>query len=131
MQRSWLVEILKLADFFVQPGGPDAFNDYRLPSKLPEFLATGRPVVLPRANIGLRMQDGVNALLMQRGDAAEITQCVEKLVTNSELAERLGRVGRGFAIEHFNWPRSTEQLEGFYRDVLKRAHRAEPSLSLA
>jgi glycosyltransferase involved in cell wall biosynthesis len=124
VQRSWLVEILKLADFFVQPGGPDAFNNYRLPSKLPEFLATGRPVVLPRANIGLRMQDGVNALLMQRGDAAEITQCVEKLVTDSELAERLGRVGRGFAIEHFNWPRSTEQLEGFYRDVLKRTHLA-------
>jgi glycosyltransferase involved in cell wall biosynthesis len=123
VQRSWLVEILKLADFFVQPGGPDAFNNYRLPSKIPEYLATGRPVVLPRANVGLRMQDGVNALLMQRGDAEEITQCVERLLTDPALADRLGREGRRFAIEHFDWQRSTKGLEGFYRDVLARARR--------
>jgi glycosyltransferase involved in cell wall biosynthesis len=124
VQRSWLVEILKLADFFVQPGGPDAFNNYRLPSKIPEYLATGRPVVLPRANIGLHMQDGVNALLMQRGDAAEITQCVETLLSDPLLAGRLGQEGRRFAIEHFNWQRSTRQLEDFYRDVLARTRRA-------
>ncbi|MGA8611328.1 MAG: glycosyltransferase family 4 protein [Xanthobacteraceae bacterium] len=124
VQRSWLVEILKLADFFVQPGGPDAFNNYRLPSKIPEFLATGRPLVLPRANVGLQMKDGVNALLMQRGDAAEITQCVERLLTDPELAGRLGQEGRRFAIEHFDWQRSTKQLEGFYRDVLARTRRA-------
>ena len=66
------------------------------------------------------MQDGINALLMQRGDAAEITQCVERLLTDPVLAGRLGREGRRFAIEHFNWHRSTKQLEGFYRDVLAR-----------
>ncbi len=124
VQRSWLVEILKLADFFVQPGGPDAFNNYRLPSKIPEYLATGRPVVLPRTNVGLRMQDGVNALLMQRGDAAEITQCVERLLTDPALAGRLGQEGRHFAVEHFNWQRSTKGLEGFYRDVLARMRQA-------
>src|SRR5208282_4072960 len=36
---------LALADFLVQPGRADNFNDYRIPSKLPEFLAMGRPVV--------------------------------------------------------------------------------------
>jgi glycosyltransferase involved in cell wall biosynthesis len=127
VQRNWLVEILKLADFFVQPGGPDAFNNYRLPSKIPEFLATGRPLVLPRCNVGLLMEDGVNALIMQRGDAAEITQCVEKLLADPALAGRLGQEGRRFAIEHFNWQRSTEQLEGFYRDVLARARQVWPT----
>jgi glycosyltransferase involved in cell wall biosynthesis len=124
VQRNWLVEILRLADFFVQPGAPDAFNNYRLPSKIPEFLATGRPLVLPRANVGLLMQDGVNALIMQRGDAEEITRCVEKLLADPALAGRLGREGRHFAIEHFNWQRSAEQLESFYRDVLARTQRA-------
>ena len=32
---------LALADAFVQPGAPDEFNRYRLPSKLPEFLSHG------------------------------------------------------------------------------------------
>jgi glycosyltransferase involved in cell wall biosynthesis len=124
VRRGWLVEILKMADFFVQPGAPDAFNNYRLPSKIPEFLATGRPLVLPRTNVGLRMQDGVNALLMQRGDAAEIAQCVERLLTDAALADRLAREGRRFAIEHFDWQRSTKGLEGFYRDVLARTRRS-------
>jgi glycosyltransferase involved in cell wall biosynthesis len=118
VQRNWLVEILKLADFFVQPGGPNAFNNYRLPSKIPEFLAMGRPVVLARTNVGLRLQDRVNALLMERGDAAEITACVKELLVHPALADRVGRAGRRFAIEHFDWQRSTKQLEGFYRQLL-------------
>src|SRR5262249_55870210 len=63
---------LALADAFVQPGAPDDFNRYRLPSKLPEFLAMGRPVVLPHCNIGNDLADGENALLLERGDADEI-----------------------------------------------------------
>ena len=118
VRREWLVEILKLADFFIQPGGPDNFNNYRLPSKIPEFLAMGRPVILPKTNIGLQLQHRVNALLMERGDAAEITECVAALLTDPALADRVGQEGRRFAIEHFSWERSAKQLEGFYRQVL-------------
>ena len=50
-----------LADALVQPGRPDDFNDYRIPSKLPEFFAMGRPVILPRTNIGLVAKDGESA----------------------------------------------------------------------
>lgn len=120
VRRERLIKILKLADFFVQPGGPDEFNSYRLPSKLPEFFAMGRPVVLANTNIGLSMTDGVNAILMQRGDAAEITRCVETLMNDPALAERVGREGRRFAIEHFNWNRSAAQLAAFYRRLLRR-----------
>src|SRR5207302_264676 len=49
--RSRLLEILKLADVFIQPGAADEFNDYRLPSKLPDFLALGRPLILPATNL--------------------------------------------------------------------------------
>jgi glycosyltransferase involved in cell wall biosynthesis len=119
VRRDWLIELFKLADFFVQPGGPDDFNSYRLPSKLPELLAMGRPFVLPRTNIGLLMHDRISALLMQRGDAAEITECVERLLEDKELAERIGQAGRRFAIERFNWARSAQALESFYREVLR------------
>jgi len=62
----------------------------------------GRPLVLPKTNIGLLMHDRVNALLMQRGDAAEISECVEALLSDPILANRMGQAGRSFAIEHFN-----------------------------
>jgi glycosyltransferase involved in cell wall biosynthesis len=120
VRRNWLIDLFKLADFFVQPGGPDNFNSQRLPSKLPELLAMGRPVVLPKTNIGLLMHDRINALLMQRGDAAEITECLETLLSDPVLADRMGQAGRRFAIEHFNWERSTKHLESFYRRILGR-----------
>jgi glycosyltransferase involved in cell wall biosynthesis len=49
--RKDMPSLLSVADVLVQPGEPGRFNDYRFPSKLPEYLASGRPVILPRANI--------------------------------------------------------------------------------
>src|ERR1035437_6857698 len=57
VEKAKLPKLLALADVLVQPGRPGAFNDYRLPSKLPEFLAMGKPVVLPPTNIAALMQD--------------------------------------------------------------------------
>jgi glycosyltransferase involved in cell wall biosynthesis len=118
VRRDWVRDILRLADFFVQPGGPDNLNKYRLPSKIPEMLAVGRPLLLPAANIGLLLKDRVNALIMQRGDALEIIHRVKELFSDPDLPERLGRAGREFAIEHFDWQRSALRLVDFYRQIL-------------
>src|SRR5205814_8163093 len=75
-QRAEVPRYLRLADVLVQPGRPDGFNDYRLPSKLPEFFATGRPVVLPATNLGRFLADGEECTLLRRGDALEIAQVV-------------------------------------------------------
>ena len=77
----------------VQPGRPDAFNDYRFPSKLPEFLASGRPVMLPRTNIGLHLEDGVEALLLGHGDADEIADKVDGSPGTRSCARRSARAG--------------------------------------
>ena len=51
-------QLLVAADILVQPdGSPGPFNDYRFPSKLPDFFASGRPVVLPKTNIGLYLSE--------------------------------------------------------------------------
>ena len=118
VDRCRLVEILKLADVFVQPGRAGEFNDYRLPSKLPEFLASGHPLILPAANVGLRLRDGTDALLLRRGDATEIADRVADVLSDHELADRLGRNARSFAVENFNWQRSALGLENFYHATL-------------
>jgi glycosyltransferase involved in cell wall biosynthesis len=121
VDRCRLLEILKLADAFVQPGAADAFNDYRLPSKLPDFLALGRPLILPATNLGLRLRDGVDALLLHRGDAAEIADRVGAVLGDKELADRLARNARRFAIANFNWQQSASALDHFYRVRLAAA----------
>jgi glycosyltransferase involved in cell wall biosynthesis len=115
---------LALADAYVQPGPPDDFNRYRLPSKVPEFLAMGRPVILPRANIGLDLTDGEQALLLERGDAQEIAAKLELLLDDAALADRLGSAARNFALDQLSWRRNSLGLLGFYRKLL--GARAEP-----
>ncbi|MGU3544292.1 glycosyltransferase [Methylobacterium sp. A52T] len=113
LPRRKMIEVLKLADFFIQPGGCDEFNTYRLPSKLPEFLSLGKPVILPAVNIGRRLNDGRNALLLFRGDATEIADKVETLLKSGQ-SMLIGKAGREFAISNFNWALNAESLMKFY-----------------
>ena len=88
--RRHIPDLLHAADVLVQPGAPGGFDDYRFPSKLPEFFASGRPVVLPRANIGHDLSHERDALLLERGDAVEVAEAVGRLAASQELRERLG-----------------------------------------
>jgi glycosyltransferase involved in cell wall biosynthesis len=109
---------LALADAYVQPGAPDVFNRYRLPSKLPEFLAMGRPVILPDCNIGHDLIDGENALLLEQGNAVEIMERVEDLLADRALADRLGRGAREFAVGQLSWPKNAAALGDFFKRMM-------------
>jgi len=112
-----LAPLMALADFFVQPGLPDAFNDYRFPSKLPEFFALGRPVILPRTNLGNVVRHGVDAFVLERADAAGIAGAVRELRADPALAARLATGATQFAADHFSWRRSAEALAKFYASL--------------
>ena len=106
---------LAMADAYVQPGPPDDFNRYRLPSKLPEFLAMGRPVILPHCNIGNDLAHGEEALLLEQGNAMEIVIRIEELLADRELAARLGAGARRFAETQLSWRRNAEEVAEFLR----------------
>jgi glycosyltransferase involved in cell wall biosynthesis len=109
-----LPPLMALADIFVQPGWDDAFNRYRLPSKLPEFFALGRPVVLPRTNLGTVTRHGVDAYVVDRADADGIAAAVTALRRDPALRSRLADGATAFAAAHFSWARSAAALAKFY-----------------
>jgi glycosyltransferase involved in cell wall biosynthesis len=121
--RARVPELLAAGDILVQPGRPGPYSDYRFPSKLPEFLASGRPVVLPRANLGLQLQDESEALVLERGDAAEIYEKVARLATDPELRARIGDAGLSFALRELRWPAGVDRVESLYRDILSLERR--------
>lgn len=129
--RTRIPELLAAADVLVQPGAPGLFNDYRLPSKLPEFLASGRPVVLPRTNVGLLVEDGVHALLLERGDADEIAAAVERLLADPALRLRLGDEGRTFAVRELNWSRAVDRVQELYATIAGSGRPAVPARAIA
>jgi glycosyltransferase involved in cell wall biosynthesis len=94
LPKDELPDILALADVFVQPGKMDPFEDLRLPGKVPEFLAMGRPVLMPDVNISHLFRDGVDAVLLSTGSAEEIaSKCID-LFSDPQQAGRIGRAGR-------------------------------------
>ena len=112
--RSELPRLLDIADMYVQPGWTTPFNVRRFPSKVPEFLAMGRPVILPDLNIGRRLTDGENAIVLATGGARAIVDAICRLRNDKDLARRIGQGGSAFAIEHMDWNPRVTDLEDFY-----------------
>jgi glycosyltransferase involved in cell wall biosynthesis len=112
--RSDIPRLLAAADLLVQPGQSSEFNDYRFPSKLPEFLASGRPVILPRSNVGLLLKNGEEALVLEGGDSADIANAMEKLAADPDLRARIGRRGREFALRNLDWAQNVTVIPSFY-----------------
>jgi glycosyltransferase involved in cell wall biosynthesis len=112
--------LLSIADALIQPGTDDEFNRYRLPAKLPEFFAMGKPVVLPATNVGRVARDGVEAIVLPKVDAVAIFDAVKRLRDDPQLAQQLGEAAVRFSTEHFDWTKNGEKLEQFYEEVLAR-----------
>ncbi len=129
IEKAKLPQLLALADVLVQPGRTGAFNDYRLPSKLPEFLASGRPVVLPPTNLAALMQDGREAVFLPTGSPAEIADLSQRLFADAALCARLGEAAVVFARKYFDLATNTRALAEFYAATLARPSATDWSLA--
>lgn len=122
--------ILSLADVLVQPGANNSFNEFRLPGKLPEFFAMGRPIVVPRTNVGRFLRHGEEAWVLEKVDATSIVDAVLEIRHNRDLSQRLAAGATRFCQQHFNWKRNTETLDEFYRQITEsRKSRGDASIS--
>jgi glycosyltransferase involved in cell wall biosynthesis len=116
--RAELPRLLSISDVLVQPGRPDDFNNYRFPSKIPEFLASGRPVVLPRCNIGAYLENGREAIVLQNCGALEIARALENLLPDSSRKQLIGEAGAAFAKRHLRWSLVASRLWTFFTEVV-------------
>lgn len=119
-EHRMLPEILAIADILIQPGRADPFNDYRLPSKLPEFLAMGKPVIVPKTNIGRFMETMHHAIVLPSVDAIGIVETVKHLHTNPALRDRLGQGAVEFVKTHLSWTTNSKKLLSYYEKIFQR-----------
>lgn len=124
--------LLGLADFLVQPGTDDSFNEYRLPAKLPEFFAMGRPVLLPLTNVGRIVRHGQEAWVLPKMDALGIVDTLRMLRADEQLRSRLSAGALAFCQEHFSWSKNAATLENFYEQIRvtqpEQAHAPAPTV---
>lgn len=120
---SELIKYIAVADLLVQPGRCGSFNDYRFPSKLPMYFASGRPVILPPTNIGAYMTDSVECLHLNDGSPKDIALKMNLLLKNDNLAKMIGRNGREFARNNFSWAKTAQHIKEFYAHILETHNR--------
>ena len=85
--------------------------------KILEALAMSTPVVTtPRCSYTLGTQHGTHLLVAK--DPQEYTDAIVKLVSDPLLAQRLGRMGRQFVVERYNWASATSTLNRLYEAVM-------------
>jgi len=118
--REDLPDIMAAADIFVQPGASGLFNDYRIPCKLPEYFAMGRPVILPRTNLGLTVEHGRNAFVLNDATAEGIVGAVIKIGTDKELATKLADGAVDFYLYRIADAAFGQRLGDFYLQILSR-----------
>lgn len=75
-----------------------------------------RPVVATRVgDIPAVVNDGVSGLLVEPGDRSALTQALVRLLTDSELAGRLGNAGAAALAKGATWDQVAEQVLSGYR----------------
>ncbi len=101
-----------LADVFTLPSRnkAEAFGIV-----LVEAMASGIPLVATDLR-GVRtvVEDGVNGLVARPGDAADLRQKLEHILSDDGLAKKLGRQGMVLAQEKYRWPQIIEKLNQLY-----------------
>ncbi|MGD0387371.1 MAG: methyltransferase domain-containing protein [Tepidisphaeraceae bacterium] len=117
--RARLAELLSLADVFVQPGLCDVFNQYRFPSKVPDFFALARPVILPRTNIGLVTRHGQDAYVLDEANGPAIADAVKAIAQDEDLRRTLSSGARLFFEANLSWSATAAKILALYRRVLK------------
>ncbi len=97
---------------------------------VPQAFAAGKPVVATRVG-GLPelVQDGKTGLLVPPGDPLSLARAIEKLATDTDLANRLAGNAKAFAIAELRMDRQMEATLSIYGKALERGRR-RPYLSL-
>lgn len=107
---------LGCADLMVLPMSDRAANRGRLPNKLLDYLAAGRPTVAsPIGDIKTILEQHPVGLLSQD---QEFSAAIARLLGDHPLAAALGAHARRVAEEIFSWPRLIPQLLDFYQRIL-------------
>jgi glycosyltransferase involved in cell wall biosynthesis len=116
IDRNEIPLLLQGADILVQPGNPDKWNVGRFPSKIPEFLASSRTVVLPKVNIGCHIPNNA-AVIIPKADASGIFYAIKSFIENNEKYSSMGLYARNYYDQNLDWSISTRNILKFYEDT--------------
>lgn len=101
--RNEIPLLLAKGSLMALPRAGGIFSQAGFPTKLGEYLASGRPVVVTNTgDIPQYLQDRVNAFLTPPGDTAAFARALRYVMSHPEEAREAGRRGREVAVTQFS-----------------------------
>jgi glycosyltransferase involved in cell wall biosynthesis len=120
-----MARLYRQATVLLAPLPDDPQSVTRFPTKLGEYLASGRPVVTTAIGEPARyLQDGVTAFLMRDGSAEALAEKIEEALSDPIRAEAVGVAGQALARAEFHYVGQGKRLADFLTGVI--AERKSP-----
>lgn len=130
VERTELPDLLQQAGAFALPRASGLFSSAGFPTKLGEYLASGRPVVVTATgDIPLYLHDGVDAYLVPPDDTRAFAARLAEMFADPSGAREVGARGRETARRHFEVKSQCRRLAAFLDgfDHPATSHRARPA----
>jgi glycosyltransferase involved in cell wall biosynthesis len=114
-QTKW--DAYEAASVLCLPSAQEAFGRVYL-----EAWSKSKPVIGGRIPaVEEVVKDEKTGLLVDPSSSSELEHALERLLSDQDLAARLGAAGRREVDERFNWHQVAARVEGVYEDLLARA----------
>lgn len=125
VEREDIVNLYNISDLLVHPGGDSEFNRDRLPSKIPEFLMTGKPCIIPNIYRNALPYVDAKCFYVDGGNPQEISEaCIrvlkELVLCKENVAEKTFR-------ELYSSSKNVDLLLEFYDKINTCAEANLPS----
>ena len=110
---------LSACDILTLPMENNIANNGRWPSKINDYLATGRPIVSTPISDIKTIFEREKIGILARDNPEDFSKAIVNLLKDKELQIFLGKKGKEYAEEKLNWKILVSDLNKFYYKVLE------------
>ncbi len=118
VSRSEIPSKLSFGDIMALPRASGTFSKAGFPTKLGEYLATGKPVVVTATgDISEYLKDNETAYLVSSDDVDAFAKRLRHVMSHKEESAEVGRCGRDLAIREFDSYLQSIRLLSFIKEL--------------
>lgn len=114
-------DLLYECDLLLVNRTDDSFSHYGFPTKLGEYLATGKPTVVTRVgDVENYFTHKENTLIVEPGDEGKLTEIILNRYEKFEEYSNIGKRGKETCLKFFNYTTHVENMIEVFEDILRK-----------